>query len=105
MKLFDFRKRQPPQVKPPEAPSPREDGREVEDILNDTWSFPPSKVTESGNLMFTGDDIESITAIASARALMSIAEDLAAIRKHLTRLQLVKEPESSEPMAVYEASE
>lgn len=93
MKIFDFNRRKPP-VPPPTPPEPPVDlqkSQSPEEILGGNWAFKPDYVKDDGTPIYNQVTVQVITSLATARALMDIAEDVAAIRKHMTRLQLVAE--------------
>lgn len=98
MKLFDFVKRTPVIEKPP-APVAASSVAALtpEAIVDRRWEFQPIMVSEKGNPTYGHDSIMSLCSIHIARSLASLAEDVAAIRKHVTRLQLVRDDDEPDP--------
>lgn len=71
-------------------PLPRRES--VEELIEDPrWGFRPDVVTETSR-QFSHEAIQDAAAIYSAQQMRRIADDIEAIRKHLTRLQLVTPP-------------
>lgn len=102
MKLFDFvsrKKADAPVVKKPVVPDVDSQGHvsvtPEELVESDNWKFRGTRTGTADS--YDHKDIIAAAAIYQAQQIARIAEDIEAIRKHLTRLTLVESADRETP--------